>query len=51
MEGLDGVRVVKMETREAYEEARVAAVVDAPPAAHPLAATTPAPPPPRRPKP
>jgi subfamily B ATP-binding cassette protein MsbA len=27
MEGLDGVRVVKMETREAYEEARVAAVI------------------------
>jgi subfamily B ATP-binding cassette protein MsbA len=27
MEGLDGVRVVKMENREAYEEARVAAVV------------------------
>ena len=29
MEGLDGVRVVKMENREAYEEARVAAVVTA----------------------
>ena len=29
MEGLDGVRVVKMENREAYEEARVAAVVAA----------------------
>ena len=27
MEGLDGVRVVKMENREAYEEARVAAVI------------------------
>jgi len=27
MEGLDGVRVVKMENREAYEEARIAAVV------------------------
>ena len=27
MEGLDGVRVVKMENREAYEEGRVAAVV------------------------
>jgi len=27
MEGLDGVRVVKMETREAFEEARVAAVI------------------------
>jgi subfamily B ATP-binding cassette protein MsbA len=27
MEGLDGVRVVKMENRETYEEARVAAVV------------------------
>jgi subfamily B ATP-binding cassette protein MsbA len=27
MEGLDGVRVVKIETREAYEEARVAAVI------------------------
>jgi subfamily B ATP-binding cassette protein MsbA len=27
MEGLDGVRVVKMENREAYEEARVTAVV------------------------
>ncbi len=27
MEGLDGVRVVKMENREAYEEARVATVV------------------------
>ena len=29
MEGLDGVRVVKMENREAYEEGRVAAVVAA----------------------
>ncbi len=29
MESLDGVRVVKMENREAYEEARVAAVIDA----------------------
>jgi subfamily B ATP-binding cassette protein MsbA len=29
MEGLDGVRVVKMENREAYEEARVATVVAA----------------------
>jgi len=28
MEGLDGIRVVKMENREAYEIARVAAVVD-----------------------
>ncbi len=28
MESLDGVRVVKMENREAYEEARVAAVID-----------------------
>ncbi|MDB5438674.1 MAG: transporter related [Caulobacteraceae bacterium] len=28
MEGLDGVRVVKIENREAYEEARVAGVVD-----------------------
>ena len=27
MEGLDGVRVVKMENREAYEEGRVAAVI------------------------
>jgi subfamily B ATP-binding cassette protein MsbA len=27
MEGLDGVRVVKMENREGYEEARVAAVI------------------------
>ena len=27
MEGLDGVRVVKMENREAYEESRVAAVI------------------------
>ena len=27
MEGLDGVRVVKMENREAYEEARVGAVI------------------------
>jgi subfamily B ATP-binding cassette protein MsbA len=27
MEGLDGVRVVKMENREAYEETRVAAVI------------------------
>jgi len=27
MEGLDGVRVVKMENREAYEEARVTAVI------------------------
>jgi subfamily B ATP-binding cassette protein MsbA len=27
MEGLDGVRVVKMENREVYEEARVAAVI------------------------
>ncbi len=27
MEGLDGVRVVKMENREAYEEARVASVI------------------------
>ena len=27
MEGLDGVRVVKMENRETYEEARVSAVV------------------------
>jgi subfamily B ATP-binding cassette protein MsbA len=27
MEGLDGVRVVKMENRETYEEARVAAVI------------------------
>ena len=29
MESLDGVRVVKMENRETYEEARVAAVIDA----------------------
>ncbi len=28
MESLDGVKIVKMENREAYEEARVAAVVD-----------------------
>jgi subfamily B ATP-binding cassette protein MsbA len=28
MESLDGVRVVKLENREAFEEARVAAVVD-----------------------
>ncbi|MDP1630877.1 MAG: ABC transporter ATP-binding protein [Caulobacter sp.] len=28
MESLDGVRVVKMENREAYEEAKVAAVID-----------------------
>ena len=28
MESLDGVRVVKMENREAYEEARVAAVIE-----------------------
>ena len=28
MEGLDGVRVVKMENREAYEERRVAAVIE-----------------------
>ena len=27
MEGLDGVRIVKIENREAYEEARVAAVI------------------------
>ncbi|HWW28178.1 MAG TPA: ABC transporter ATP-binding protein, partial [Caulobacter sp.] len=28
MESLDGVKIVKMENREAYEEARVAAVID-----------------------
>ncbi|EJL31722.1 ABC-type multidrug transport system, ATPase and permease component [Caulobacter sp. AP07] len=28
MESLDGIKIVKMENREAYEEARVAAVVD-----------------------
>ena len=28
MESLDGVKIVKMENREAYEEARVAAVVE-----------------------